>query len=324
VMGVMGCSQKTEVNTPQSKGSSENVKAMPDSMTKVNMGLPSNRNTSYIPLYVALKKGYFQKYNLNVNLSVVQGGVLALRGLQTGDFQIISSLPESVITGIAEGANVKLIGTFDNQSMYLVYVTKDIHDLNELKGKNAASNVPGNGTDIQLQYWLKKHGLEPNKDVRIINAGDNTERLTTLQMGQAAVTILSPPTDLKADELGYKRYLMRDDLKTYNHNMIAANGDLIKNKPEVIKAFMAAEAEAVTFVKDKANREEVIQIIMDEIEMTKADAEKSLDFVLPALADKGKINMDGLKWAVDMVKEAGVLKKDISLDKLTDESFYVK
>ncbi|MEC0145210.1 ABC transporter substrate-binding protein [Paenibacillus alginolyticus] len=148
--------------------------------------------------------------------------------------------------------------------------------------------------------------------------------MQTLQQGQSAVTILSPLIDLKADELGYKRFLMRDELKTYNHNMIAASGDQIKNKPEVIYAFMAAEAEAVTFIKDKANRDEVIKIVMEQMEMKQADAEKSLDFVLPALADQGKINMEGIKWAIDMVKEAGVLKKEISLDKLLDERFYVK
>ncbi|WP_164826817.1 ABC transporter substrate-binding protein, partial [Paenibacillus alginolyticus] len=237
------------------------------------MGLPS-KNMSYIPFYVAIKKGFYQNYNLKVNLNYVKGGVLALRGVQTGDFHIISSLPESVITGVAEGANVKLIGTLDDKSMYSIYVSKDIKDPNDLKGKSAASNVPGNGTDIQLQYWLKKHGLEPNKDVRIINSGENAGRLQALQQGQAAVTILSQPTDLKADEMGFKRLaVMRDELKTYNHNMIAANGDLIKNKPEVVYAFMAAEA--VAFIKEKANREEVIKIAMEELEMNRADAEKS-------------------------------------------------
>jgi NitT/TauT family transport system substrate-binding protein len=183
-----------------------------------------------------------------------------------------------VITGVAEGANVKIIGSLDNKSMYTIYVDKNIKDLKDLKGKSAAGMVPGNGTNIQLEYWLRKHGLEPNKDVRIINAGDNAERLQTVKQGQATLTILSPPTDLRADKMGLKRYRMRDELKTYNHNMLIANGDLIKSQPEVISAFMAANNEAVKYVKDPANREEVIKIIMEELEMSKSDAEKSFDF----------------------------------------------
>ncbi|MCY9666821.1 ABC transporter substrate-binding protein [Paenibacillus alginolyticus] len=325
VISLMGCADKSDVKTTQTKESSENAKRMPESMTKVNLGLTTSRNISYLPYYVAIKKGYFQKYNLDVKPIFVQGGVLALRGLQSGDFQIITTLPESVITGVAEGANVKLIGTLDIQSMFSIYVTKNINDTKDLKGKTAASMVPGNGMDLQLQYWLKKQGLEPNKDIRIIYSGDNAERLQVLQQGRAEVTILSSPTDLKADELGLNRFaLMRDELKTYNHNMIAASGDLIKNKPEAINAFMAVLADAMTFTKDKANRDEVIKIAMDELQMTKADAEKSFEFVLPALADKGKMNIEGVKWAIDTVKETGALKTDISLDKVVDERFYAK
>lgn len=324
-----GCGSQT-TDLPASEGKSGSpgaatvVKTKPDQLTTIKMALPS-KNMSYLPIFVAQKKGFYKNFNLEVNLEYVKGGVLALRGLQTGEYPIISTLPESVITGVAEGANVKMIGTLDDKSMYSIFVSKDIKSPSDLKGKSAASNVPGNGTDIQLQYWLKKNGLEPNRDVRLINAGENASRLQALQTGQASVTILSQPTDLKAEELGFTRLsLMRDELKTYNHNMIAVNGDVIKNTPEVVYAFMAAQAEAVKFIKDSANREEALQIAMSELEMTKTNAEKSFDFVLPALADKGKINIEGMKWAIDTVKETGALTKELSVDKVVDERFYAK
>lgn len=329
LLAAAGCGGKT-ADLPASEGKNGNngavaaVKTKPDQLTTVKMALPS-KNMSYLPIFVAQKKGFYKNVNLDVNLEYVKGGVLALRGLQTGEYSIISTLPESVITGIAEGANVKMIGTLDDKSMYSIFVSKDIKSPGDLKGKSAASNVPGNGTDIQLQYWLKKNGLEPNKDVRLINAGENAGRLQALQTGQASVTILSQPTDLKAEELGFTRLsLMRDELKTYNHNMIAANGDVIKNTPELVYAFMSAQAEAVKFIKDSANREEALQIAMAELGMNKADAEKSFDFVLPALADKGKINIEGMKWAIDTVKETGALAKEISVDQVVDERFYAK
>ncbi|WP_141334448.1 ABC transporter substrate-binding protein [Paenibacillus sp. tmac-D7] len=329
LLAVVGCGGKA-ANVPAAEGNAGGqgapaaVKMKPDQLTTIKMALPS-KNMSYLPIYVAQKKEFYKKNNLEINLEYVKGGVLALRGLQTGEYPIISSLPESIITGVAEGANVKLIGTLDDKSMYSIFVAKDIKKPEDLKGKSAASNVPGNGTDIQLQYWLKKNGLEPNKDVRLINSGENAGRLQALQTGQASVTILSQPTDLKADELGFVRLsLMRDELTTYNHNMLAANGDLIKDKPEVVYAFMAGQAEAVKYIKDSANREEVLAIAMAELGMSKAEAEKSLDFVLPGLADKGKMNIEGMKWAIDTVKATGALSKDVSLDKVVDERFYAK
>ncbi|MDN4075422.1 ABC transporter substrate-binding protein [Fictibacillus terranigra] len=291
---------------------------------EIKMGLPSS-NASYLPLFVADKKGFFQDRHLTVTFTKVQGGVTALRGLQTNDFQVISSLPESVITGVAEGAGVKMIGTLDDKSMYSIYTTKDVKSPEDLKGAVVATNRTGNGTDIQLRWWLKKHGLEPEKDVRIIEAGENSTRLQSLISGQAKLTILSQPTDLKAEASGMKKLaLMRDELKTYNHNMLMANGDFLKNQPEAAKAFVEAIGKATEYAKKPENRKEMVQVIMDELQMNRKDAEKSFDFVLPALADKAKINRDGVQWAIDTTKETGLLKENVTTDQLIYENASAK
>jgi NitT/TauT family transport system substrate-binding protein len=320
-----GCSSSSKSNESKPvTTTSSAVKNQPDQLTKIKLGLPST-NVSYLPFYVAEKKGLFKKYNLDVASTTVQGGVIALRGLQTGDFQIISSLPESVITGVAEGANMKLIGTLDDKSMYSIFVTSGIKSVKDLKGKVAATNTPGNGTDIQLRWWLNKNGLLPDKDIRIIQAGENSGRLQALITGQAQITILSQPTDLKAEAAGMKRLaLMRDDLKTYNHNMIVANGDFLKKQPEAARAFMTAEAEAVVYIKNPANKDEIVQLLMEKLELKKEDATKSVDFVLPGLANNGKMNLEGVQWAIDTTKETGAIKSNLALDKLVDESYYAK
>lgn len=309
---VVGCSYNQTSSTSDTKDASG------ETLT-IKLGLSSS-NASYLPLFVAKEKNFFQKKGLNVEFSKVQGGVTALRGLQTGDFQIISSLPESIITGVAQGANMKIIGTLDNKSMYSIYCTSDIQRPQDLKGKVIATNRPGNGTDIQLRWWLKKNGLDPNKDVRIIEAGENSTRLQALISGQAKMTILSQPADLKAEVAGLKKLvLMRDELKHYNHNMLIANGDFVKNQPKLVKDFMAAVGEATDYIKNPENRDEVIQLLMDELKMKKEDAEKSLDFVLPALADEGKASIEGLKWAIETTKQAGILKGNVSVNQLIDK-----
>ncbi|MCY9670885.1 hypothetical protein M5X11_39405, partial [Paenibacillus alginolyticus] len=58
VISLMGCGQKTDAKTTGAKAVSEDVKRMPDEMTKVNLGLPSNKNMSYLPFFVALKSTF--------------------------------------------------------------------------------------------------------------------------------------------------------------------------------------------------------------------------------------------------------------------------
>jgi NitT/TauT family transport system substrate-binding protein len=315
LLSACGSSEKTQ---SEMKGNGDSSKG---EVVNIKMALPSS-NASYLPLFVAEKNKLFEKNNVHVTFSKVQGGVIALRGLQTNEFQIISSLPESVITGVAQGANIKMIGTLDNHSMYSIYATSDIKDPKDLKGEVVATNRTGNGTDIQLRWWLRNNGLEPDKDVRIIEAGENSTRLQALVTGQAKMTILSQPTDLKAEAAGMNKIaLMRDELKSYNHNMLMANGEFLKEHPEAAKGFMAAVAEATEYAKNPENKDEMIQLIMEKLEMNKEDAQKSFDFVMPALADKGEINMDGVEWAVETTKEAGMLKGEVTIKQLLDDAY---
>jgi hypothetical protein len=52
------------------------VKKMPEKMTEVKMGLPSKMNMSYISIYVALKKGYYQKTQFGCQVIVCSRGSL--------------------------------------------------------------------------------------------------------------------------------------------------------------------------------------------------------------------------------------------------------
>lgn len=318
-LSLIGCNRASET-TP----SASMVKKMPDQMTKVKIAT-SSLNINLLPWYIAQEKGIFKKYNLDVELQRVEGDVIGLRGLQSNDFAFIASLPESIITGVSEGANIKLIGTLTAQSMYSIFVTPDIQKVEDLKGKTASSLQLGSGNDVVLRYLLKKHGLEPEKDVKIIFAGGNSSRMQALIAGQAQVTLLSPPTDLKAEAAGLKKIgLVRDELKSYNHDTISASGKVLNETPELARAFMAATAEAIDFTKNEANRTQLIQIGTKVLETNEEDFLKTLEFALPSYGDKGKLNLEGIQWAIDTAKQTGTLRNDIKVEDVVDERYYVE
>lgn len=319
-----GCSTKAANLNSQPTASGQEQKSKPDKLTPIKVAIVSN-TTSFLPLYVADKKGIFEKYNLKVNLSKIEGGVLALRGLQAGDFQFIASLAESTMTSVAEGANMKIIGSLSNQTLYSVFVSPEIKSIEDLKGKAAAVLQPGNGVDIVMRWWLKKHGLEPDKDIRMISAGATPARLAALRNGQVQVTILQPPNDINGEQAGMKRLVnLSDELNSYNHTVITTSGPVIQNQPEVARAFMAATAEAIAFIKDPANRKEAIQIGIDDLGNDEEITTKSLDFIIKSFPVDAKINVEGIKWAINAVKESGSIKNDLQLEKVIDERFYAK
>lgn len=319
-----GCKGNETTSSTDVKSNANSEKTMPDQVQKVKIATVSN-TIDFLPWYVAQEKGFFKKYNLDVTMDAVDGGVTALRGLQTGDFQFIASLPESLITSVAEGANVQIIGTLSEKTLFSVFVRPEIKSVEDLKGKAVAVLQPGNGVDIIMRWWLKQHGLEPDKDVRIVSAGGTPARLTALINNQVQATLLQPPNDLKGEEAGMKRFSdLSKELKNYNQDVISANGDVIKNQPEVAKAFMAATADAIAFIKDPTNRDETIQIGMKSLGTNEEVTTKSLDYVMESIPDKAKLNDEGIEWAIDAVREVGILKNNVEIKDVVNENFYAK
>ena len=57
---------------------------------------------------------------------------------------------------------------------------------NQIKGKVVAVTQPAASTDYAMRIVLKKNGLEPDKDVRILYAQDINGVLTSVSAGNAA------------------------------------------------------------------------------------------------------------------------------------------
>lgn len=292
-------------------------------MTKLNIGSAALTTQDITTVFVGKEKGIFEKYNLDVQIQGVEGGVVALRGLQSGNFDLTFGLPENVISGVAQGADMKIIGASVSESLFKVFVSPDIQKVEDLKGKAAAVLQPNNGTDMQMRWWLQNHGLQPDKDVTIISAGASPARLAALKTGQVAVTLIATPSDVEAEKAGMKEIaVIKDELKGLNHDVITASGKMIREKPEVLKAFMAAMVESIQFVKDPKNLDEVVKIGVKELGFSEEVTRKGLEFVLPTIPDDAKFNKDGIEFSLKIAKDIGIIDDSLTIDKVIDESFY--
>jgi hypothetical protein len=87
---------------------------------------------------------------------------------------------------------------------YTLYVAKDIRNPAELKGKKLAVSTVGGSGYVAMQYALRKLGLDPDKDVAMLQVGDFGTRLASLASGTVQGTLLLPPFTLRAQELGLR------------------------------------------------------------------------------------------------------------------------
>jgi len=192
------------------------------------------------PLWAAREGRYFEKYGLK-NLEVIQfsGGQPVTRALIGGDIQISTTGGAAVVNARFKGADTVIIARTVGVFPYTLYVGKDIRDPSELKGKRLAVSTVGGSGYVAMHYALRKLGLDPDKDVAMLQVGDFGTRLASLASGTVQGTLLLPPFTLRAKELGLKPlYDLVGSGIQYPINQITTRRSFIKSQRETVKNFM--------------------------------------------------------------------------------------
>jgi NitT/TauT family transport system substrate-binding protein len=192
------------------------------------------------PLWAAREGRFFEKYGIR-NLEVIQfsGGQPVTRALIGGDIQISTTGGAAVVNARLKGADTVIIARTVGVFPYTLYVSKDIRDPADLKGKKLAVSTVGGSGYVAAQYALRKLGLDPDKDVAMLQVGDFGTRLASLASGTVQGTLLLPPFTIRARELGLKAlYDLVGSGIQYPINQITTRQSFIKSHRETVKNFL--------------------------------------------------------------------------------------
>ena len=192
------------------------------------------------PLWAAKEGRFFEKYGIK-NLEVIQfsGGQPVTRALIGGDIQISTTGGAAVVNARLKGADTIIIARTVGVFPYTLYVAKDIRNPAELKGKKLAVSTVGGSGYVAMQYALRKLGLDPDKDVAMLQVGDFGTRLASLASGTVQGTLLLPPFTLRAQELGLRPlYDLVGSGIQYPINQITTRQSFIKSQRETVKNFL--------------------------------------------------------------------------------------
>jgi NitT/TauT family transport system substrate-binding protein len=138
------------------------------------------------------------------------------------------------------------IPTFVDHIIALATVT----GLEQLKGKTGGVNRLGSTSDLGLRLALRKVGVDPEKDARIITAGGNSERFAALSRGLIQFSIMPEPFVREAEKLGFRDLLDIGSLKIpFWWNAVLTQGSILKAKRPVFAKFARAMVEAVHSIK---------------------------------------------------------------------------
>ncbi|HEX6549017.1 MAG TPA: ABC transporter substrate-binding protein [Candidatus Dormibacteraeota bacterium] len=203
--------------------------------------------------------GYFKKHNLDVTLTSIASanGVAALL---SGQVQIAQLGGSEVVSAAAGGGDLVIVANLVPVFPYVFEVPTSISSFNDLKGKKVGVSKVGGSADIATRTALTKNGLDPAKDVTIVETGSAANRVAALRSGAIQGGVSQPPESTTLDQQGFHSIydLAKQKLPAAN-TVVATTGTYARQHKAVVQAYIDALVETLARIhKDKAFAEGVL------------------------------------------------------------------
>jgi len=218
------------------------------------------------------------------------------------------------------GADVTILATAANSMSAGVIAAKDIKTFQDLRGKKIGIASFGGNNDIGLRFAFKKNGINPDKEVTFLQMGGERNRLTALERGAIAATIMSPPGLFVAEAQGYSRLgdLNAMGMRYPELSIVGRKRDL-KERRDLVRRYLRAYLESVRVMK--GNRDLTVRVIEKYIHVgSKTEALKTYDYFVKSISDTLRTEREGITefLATLETKTPGVSKR--SPNEFIDES----
>ena len=201
-------------------------------------------SASQSSFYLTKEGGYFEKHGLFVDPVYVASGTKVAQAVIAGEFPVALAGGVIVNANLA-GGDIAVIGGVVNVPSFYVIVHPSIKKPEDLKGKAIGITRYASSTDFSIRYLVKKWGMEPDKDVKILQMGGQPEIVAGMQAGVVQGGILSSPADFKAKKAGFQ--LLVDFKKVgldYPTVSLVSTRSYIKKDPQTVRRFLMAYSEA--------------------------------------------------------------------------------
>jgi NitT/TauT family transport system substrate-binding protein len=207
-------------------------------------------SSAHLPVWVAKDAGFFARSGLNVEPVQIRGGALITMAIMSGQLQFSGAGAESVVAARVEGGDVLLLACpVDSDPVYLI-TRPEIRSAAELKGKATAVTRLGSTTHFYLRAALRHVGLDPEKDLTILQLGTGSETTTALESGRISAAALTNRYALPFLQRGWP---MLVDLSTtdliYPSSCVASSRAFVKAEPKLVEDFLRAYIAGIQLIK---------------------------------------------------------------------------
>jgi ABC-type nitrate/sulfonate/bicarbonate transport system substrate-binding protein len=212
------------------------------------------------PLWFAKETKLFEKRNLDVQLVGVGTGSMSLRALIAKDLEIASLSGSGLVQAALQGADTVIISASINGFIFKVFGRPEISNPAQLRGKKLGVSRYGATSDFAVRLALKKWGVNPERDVNILQIGTTQDTLRAMQTKMIDAGVLSGTASLIARKAGFRELGDLADLGLdYPMAPIGTTKTYLQKNEDLVREFMLAYIEAIHDFK--RNKEAALTVL---------------------------------------------------------------
>jgi sulfonate transport system substrate-binding protein len=254
---------------------------------------------SNTPIWVADQKGFFKKNGLNAEVIAISASTIVIQALLTGEVDFIIAPSATLVTSRLAGADTVMVST--NLPLFIDHIVSlgDITSVEQLKGKTGGVNRLGTTSDMTLRLALRRLGVDPEKDTKIIATGENPQRLAALARNITQFTLLGEPLVKEAEKMGFRDLYDIGTLKIpYHVNAVVTREKTVKERRPFVIKVVRAFSEALHFIK--TNKEETKALIAKNLKSNDPEGlERAYRAYNAAFPEIPSPNPEGIKTLLD-------------------------
>ncbi|HLH26207.1 MAG TPA: ABC transporter substrate-binding protein [Chloroflexota bacterium] len=205
----------------------------------------SSLTDNNLGLWVAKEAGLFEEQGLELtDFPLIEGGTLTIQALLGGDTQFVLAGTSGIIVADLGGADLVGVAGTSNKFDFALLTVPEVHSGADLRGKRVGISRFGSSSDFAARSALQYLGLDPDRDVTILQIGGTAARVGAMQSGSIEAAPEIAPALLTARKLGFNMLVDLAQIGVpYQVGPIATTRTLINENPElarrVVRGYLA-------------------------------------------------------------------------------------
>jgi NitT/TauT family transport system substrate-binding protein len=289
-----------------------------------------SHSIGYLPLYIAIAKGYFSEEGLEVKPVTMEGGSSHTNAVLTGQAFAFIGGPEHNAFAKIRGGELRAVVNVVNRGNSYITARKGSEPrpgenlASYFKGKSIATGFYSGTPNSIMRYYLKKFALDPRSDVNLLELA-HAAVVAALKTGNATIASMNEPLLTQGIRDGYWSEPVINvprELGPYAYSTINVRFDTVKNDRQTVAKFVRAMSKGLKFTHD--NHEQAVALARKEFPTMSPEAIKmTLDraFADDLWSEDGMITPESWVTGQAVVREAGILKQDVPYDAIIDMQF---